>query len=344
VTARAILATWIALVALLVSATPATAVPGGSGGGGPPLIPGARQVHIRNASGGLGVFTSIPGGSAFRNYGGGPAAECSGIAEGDDPNSLGIIEEQYAIRSTKFIFIEGVFEYRNIPPYFDLVGLTGPSLTDTVRTFSVYCADTFYGGNFRGFVQIPATDPMLDPRPQLTNLYNGLQLEPLAVYENKVVGEWGGLVVRNPAWLAINGSAWRTQGSNAVYYRGWELYLITRPVELDFLVEFVPDPDRPSPPFSGVIACVAAGDEYPVGETIEFPQRPNDLADFAEPGSNRSCEWTPPGPGEVTVTARQTFAVTFWASGSVETQPNYVWASEPVTFRVGELVAVNVNE
>ena len=106
-TARAILATWIALVALLVSATPATAVPGGSGGGGPPLIPGARQVHIRNASGGLGVFTSIPGGSAFRNYGGGPAAECSGIAEGDDPNSLGIIEEQYAIRSTKFIFIEG---------------------------------------------------------------------------------------------------------------------------------------------------------------------------------------------------------------------------------------------
>ena len=50
------------------------------------------------------------------------------------------------------------------------------------------------------------------------------------------------------------------------------------------------------------------------------------------------------GPGEVTITARQTFAVTFWASGAVEPQPDYVWTSEPVTFQVGELVAVNVNE
>jgi hypothetical protein len=36
--------------------------------------------------------------------------------------------------------------------------------------------------------------------------------------------------------------------------------------------------------------------------------------------------------------------VTFWASGSVEAEPEYVWSSDPVTFRVGELVAVNVNE
>ena len=245
-TVRAILATWIALVATLASAGVAVAVPGGSGGDGPPLIPGARQVHIRNASGGLGVFTSIPNGSAFRSHGGGAAAECSAIVLGDDPNTLGLIEEQFLARSTKWIFIEGVFDYDVLPPYLDLVGVSGPSLADTVRTFSVYCAETSYDGNFQGLIQVPATDPMLDPRPQLTNLYNGLQLEPLAVYENKVVGEWGGLVVRNPAWLAINGSAWRTQRSNAVYYRGWELYLITRPVELDFLVEFVPDPRRRS--------------------------------------------------------------------------------------------------
>ncbi|WP_420451781.1 hypothetical protein [Ilumatobacter sp.] len=314
-------------------------------GGGPPLIPGARQVHIRNSSGGLGVYTSIPSGSTFRTHGGGAAAECTGVAAGDDPDTLDIVEDQRPIRSTKWIFIEGVAVVIPIPVDLDVYDpSSGPSLDDTVRTFSVYCADTFFSSNFKGFIDVAATDPMLDPRTQLTDLYNGLELEALAVYENKVVGEWGGLVVRNPAWLAINGSAWRTQTSNAQYYRGWELYLITQPVGLDFTVDFVPDPDRPSPPFSGVVPCISTDDDFPVGETIEFPQRPSDLADFAEPGSNRACEWTPPGPGEVTITARQTFAVTFWASGSVEPQPDYVWTSEPVTFRVGELVAVNVNE
>ncbi len=46
----------------------------------------------------------------------------------------------------------------------------------------------------------------------------------------------------------------------------------------------------------------------------------------------------------MTITARQTFAVSFWASGAVEPQPDYVWESPPVSFRVGELVAVNVND
>ena len=71
--------------------------------------------------------------------------------------------------------------------------------------------------------------------------------------------------------------------------------------------------------------------------------RPGPYAE-SQPLAIEDFELAPPGPGEVTVTARQTFAVTFWASGSVETQPDYLWASEPVTFRVGELVAVNVNE
>lgn len=344
-TKRVVRGIGIALVAALAVPAGTHAVPGGSGGDGPPLIPGARQVHIRNASGGLGVYTSIPSSSTFRTYGGGAAAECEGFAEGDDPETLDVVEEQRPIRSTKWIFIEGVVV--EIPLPVDLESFEPESATpleERVRTFSVYCADTFFAANFLGFVDVSATDPMLDPRTQLTDLYNGLQLEPLAVYENKVVGEWGGLVVRNPAWLAINGSAWRTQRSNPQYYRGWELYLVTQPVGLDFAIDFVPDPDRPSEPFSGVVPCVKTDDEFAASALVEFPQRPSDLADFAEPGSNRACEWTPPGPGEVTITARQTFAVTFWASGAVESQADYVWTSEPATFRVGELVAVNVNE
>lgn len=340
---RVAVAALVACVALVATSTVAFAGPD-DGGGGPPLIPGSRQVHIRNSSGGMGVFTSIPGGSAFRSHGGGAAAECEGVGEGDDPETIDVVEDQQPIRSTRWIFIEGIVVEVPLPIDFDAYEPEGPSLAETTRTFSVYCADTFYSANFKGFIEVAATDPMLDPRTQLTNLYNGLQLEDLVVYENKVVGEWGGLVVRSPAWLAINGSAWRTQRSNPQYYRGWTLYLITVPTALDFEVVFVPDPDRPSTPFSGLIPCVGVEDDFPRVENTEFPSRPNALADFAEPGSNQDCEWTPPGPGEVTITARQTFAVSLWASGAVEPQPDYVWESPPVSFRVGELVAVNVND
>lgn len=337
----------VSIAAAFAFAAPASvnAVPGGSGGDGPPLIPGARQVHIRNGSGGLGVHTSIPSGSTFYKHGGGPAAECEGVAEGDDPDTLDVVEETRPIRSTKWIFLEGIVV--EIPLPVDLEAFDpdkAPTLGETTRTFSVYCSDTFYSGNFRGFIDVAGTDPMLDPRPQLTDLYNDLQLDPLVVYENAVVDRWGGLVVRNPAWLAIDGAAWRTQRSNVVQWRGWELSLIARPTELEFLIDFVPDPERPTEAFSGVVSCVGPDDGFAVSEIVEFPQRPSDLADFAEPGSNRDCEWTPPGPGAVTITARQTFAVAFWASGAVEAQPDYVWSSEPTTFRVGELVAVNVNE
>ena len=254
----------------VIAARPAAAGP--DDGGGPPLIPGSRQVHIRNASGGLGVHTSIPSGSAFRSHGGGSAAECRGVTSGDDPNTLGIVEETHAIRSQRWIFIEGVLVYDRIPEYIDIAGLDSrPRLADARRTFSVYCADTSFASNQRGFIQVAATDPMLDPRPRLTNLYNGLQLENLVVYENAVVDRWGGLVVRNPAWLAINGSSWSTQRSNVEYWRGWELYLIAQPVALEFLVDFDPDPDRPSAPFSGVVECVARGDTPPAAARSDRP-------------------------------------------------------------------------
>lgn len=335
------------VIALVMTGAPAVvhAVPGGSGGSGPPLIPGARQVQIRNGSGGLGVYTSIPGGSLFARHGGGPGAECDGVAAGDDPDTLDVLEDQRPIGSTKWIFIEGAFLPVELPV--DLTSFdprAGTPLDQVVRWFSVYSADTYFTQNALGLVGVSATDPMIDPRTQLTNLYNGLQLEVLSVYENPVVDRWGGLVVRNPAWLAVNGSAWRTQRSNVVSWRGWQLSLVAQPTELEFELEFIPDADRPSEPFSGVVGCVSSSDGYPVSNLVEFPQRPSDLADFAEPGSNRACEWTPPGPGEVTVTARQRCTVTLWASGSVEAEPDYVWSSDPVTFRVGELVAVNVNE
>ena len=91
----------LACIAVVATHAP-VALAGPDDGGGPPLIPGSRQVHIRNGSGGLGVHTSIPGGSAFLTYGGGAAAECTGVAEGDDPDTLDVVEDFRPIRATKW--------------------------------------------------------------------------------------------------------------------------------------------------------------------------------------------------------------------------------------------------
>ena len=141
--------------AAVMASLPAYAVPGGSGGSGPPLIPGSRQVHIRNGSGGMGVHTSIPGGSVFLSHGGGASAECEGIAAGDDPDTLDVVEEVRPVRSTKWIFIEGASVEIPLPVNLEAFDPDGAaSLEDRTRTFSVHCADTFYASNFLGFVDV----------------------------------------------------------------------------------------------------------------------------------------------------------------------------------------------
>ncbi|MEP7114663.1 MAG: hypothetical protein ABI862_15460 [Ilumatobacteraceae bacterium] len=334
--------------AILTMATPSTvlAFPG-LPPASVPLIPGARQVHVRDPDGGLSTFTSIPGGSVFATEGGGPAAECDGVAEGDDLATLDVIESVHPIRSTRWIFLE-----IPIPPGGILtspsdlsvdVPVAGAPLAVKMRTFFEYCSDTSNSFNYLKAVVVPPSDPFLDPHPRLTNLYNSLQLAPLSLFENPVVGQWGGLVVRSPAWLGINPSGWVTQRSNIEVWRGWQLALFARPKALDFDVDFTPDPGRPSPAFHGVVACLGDGVVAARSGGGSMPAKPVDLAEFAEPGV-RACQWTPPGPGTVTITARETFEITFWASGAVEAQPDYLWSSTPETFRVGELVAVNVNE
>ena len=73
-----------------------------------------------------------------------------------------------------------------------------------------------------------------------------------------------------------------------------------------------------------------------------FPALPL-LPEQAEPGVNGACTWTSPGPGTVTIQARNTNTVTLWVSGYTEPMPDYTWLGPPATFRVGELSAVNTN-
>ncbi|HQZ35114.1 MAG TPA: hypothetical protein PK020_11855 [Ilumatobacteraceae bacterium] len=243
--------------------------------------------------------------------------------------------------STKWVFREVPSSFSPEPSLTDNVmhGDNKGPLDTAMRYFAVYCDSRYH--LVRASIPVPVSDPMLNPRPAATDLYNHLQLERPTVYTNPVVDIWGGVVTRYPVWLAIQPSAWRPQKSQPAHFLGWTLLLLTEPTTLEFEVKFVPNPDKPSPAFSGVVSCVA-DPTTATPDTVAFPAVPT-MPDQTEPGVNGACMWTPPGPGTVTIQARITYAVTFWANGYTETLADYVWTSPPATYRSGELSAVNTN-
>lgn len=303
----------------------------------PVLVPGARVVDVRNSTGGLSRYTSIPTTSVFSTHGG-RNAWCTFTATGTGVTSAGqpyVAGQQ--VRSQRWIFIEGLPEVIGEPGEYDGGSNRGP-LADAVRWFTVFCDSVYHA---LAVIAVTSRDPMLDPRTQVANLYNNLQLERPVVFRNPVVDRWGGLITRYPAWLAVGPSAWRNQQSNGAVWRGWTMYLLARPVSLDFAVVFTPDRARPSPAFSGTVQCVSAG-STPAAGRWSLPAMPA-LPAQSEPGVNGRCMWTPPGPGSVSVQARITYRVTFWANGYNEALRDYVWTSAPAVYRTGELAAVNTN-
>jgi hypothetical protein len=306
------------------------------GPGGPPvLVPGARVVDLRNSSGGLSRYTSIPSGSVFRSQGGtGQACSFSSVYGGIASNGVEYLPGQ-VVQSERWLFIEGDLVSFGEPNVTDSSANLGP-LDQAVRTFGVFCDSE---ANFLYMISVPASDQMLNPRWALTNMRNELQLERPVVFRNPVVDRWGGLITRYSAWLAIEPSAWRAQRSSVTFWRGWTMYLLARPSGLDFVVRFTPDPAHPSKAFSGTIGCIPTGTTG-TADANSFPALPV-LPAQSRPGVNGLCRWTPPGPGTVTVQARVRYGITFWANGYTEVQPDYVWTSAVTTFSVGELSAVN---
>jgi hypothetical protein len=294
-----------------------------------PVVPGSRSVDIRNTDGSISRYTTIPTTSVFTTYGG-RNAPCT--------YSVG----RRVVQSHRWIFVEG------LPPVVGEPNPTDPSvnrgpLANAVRWFTVFCDSLDHAV---GLIAVPSRDPMLDPRTRVTSLLNALRLVRPVVYRNPVVDRWGGLITRYQAWLAIQPAAWKAQRSNVATWRGWTMYLLTRPASLEFQVDFTPSPTRPSPAFHGIVACVPANtvssNSGPVGSGTALPAMPV-LPSQSAPGVNGLCRWTPPGPGSVTIQARVVFHVTFWANGYTETLADYVWTSAPSTFRTGELAAVNTN-
>ena len=324
------------LVALLPGA--AHAVGTGVPVAPPPLVvAGGRVVDVRDTNGGISRFTTIPSTSAFRTYAG-RNAKCEFASPFGGIASNGAVYAPYQlVRSSKWIFLEGLPAAIGEPNPTDPHVVKG-SLATAVRHFTVFC-DSLANGI--AIIDVSARDPMLDPRTQLTNLFNGLRLTRPVVFRNPVVDRWGGLITRYQAWLAITPSAWRGRRSNAATWRGWTMYLLTTPAALEFQVDFTPDPTRASRPFHGVVGCIALGAPAN-GGSASVPAMPT-LPIQSAPGVNGPCRWTPPGPGSVTIQARVIYHVTFWANGYTEVLADYVWTSAPTTFRTGELAAVNTN-
>ena len=334
-------------VALLVSLTPSIARAGGVGDPDPPppvFASGVRSVETRNSTGGLTRQSKIPGESSFATYGGTRSSTCqfTATAPGTTADKTDYVAGQVVI-STKWVFREVPSSFSPEPSPGDntMHGDNNGPLADAVRYFAVYCDSRFH--LVRASIPVPVSDPMLNPRPAATDLYNNLQLERPVVFDNPVVDIWGGLVTRYPVWLAIQPTAWRPQKSQPAHFLGWTLLLLTEPKTLEFEINFEPNPDKPSPAFSGVIACITdPATATATADLTAFPAMPT-MPDQTEPGVNGNCMWTPPGPGTITIQARITYTVTLWANGYTEPRADYIWTSTPTTYRSGELSAVNTN-
>ncbi|MBI5088589.1 MAG: hypothetical protein HZB15_06950, partial [Actinobacteria bacterium] len=145
-----------------------------------------------------------------------------------------------------------------------------------------------------------------------------------------------GLVTRYPTWLAITPDSWHPDTSNIESYRGSTIWLEATPHQLDFTIDFTPNPNKPSPAQHLTTTCIPTITPDP----DPLPAMPT-LPDQTEPGLNAPCMWTPPGPGTVTITAHTTYTIVFRADGYTEPDDDYTRTSQPTTYTTGELNAVN---
>lgn len=320
----------------------------------PPTVPGTRRVNTRDGDGNLSTWFEIPGSSLFAGHGGG-GEPCSYRYAIDDDND-GLSDRFGTARSMNWVFEQtDSWGDADVQAFSDAVNLSFDAgwepVADGFRRFRVGCVGNYWGVPNQGWytdwlsypdVDVLVTDSFFWQRPLLDSLRAGLSLERPSLMEPPPVGRWGGVPVRNPVWLSIAAGAWRTQTSPTRVSHGVELAIVAVPQRLEFEVVYVPHSDGVGvgPGESWTVPCVTGFEHVSSGQ---FPPTPFDVDDWSdELGVVGDCLWVPPGRGEVTITARITFDVFDWVSGFTAAQAPYVWESAPVTYRLGELRAVNV--
>lgn len=296
---------------------------------------GRSSVTYYDHLGGLHSTTTIAAGSLLSRGGSDRCQFVAAVAGTTEDGTT--FQPGDLVQSTRWVFSEQVMIASGEAP--------GPAtivtdLTGAVprRLLTVSCDSSQH---FLDTVWVNMTDPFWDPHPTAHELRNHLQVIDPVVFTNPVVHEWGGLVTRFPAWLAIDPAAWQPQRSPVATYRGWTIHLFTQPRTLDFRVVFTPDSAEPALAAEVTVECVT--DRHAAtADAAAFPAMP-ELPEQTAPGVNGPCLWTPPGAGTVSIQPRITYDVTLWVNGYHEPQPRFTWTGPSVTFATGELAAVNTN-
>jgi hypothetical protein len=227
-------------------------------------------------------------------------------------------------------------------------------LDEVNRRFRVGCqppgsGTVLFSAPYGGFVDVGPWDPVFGLQARVAVMRDQLQLAEPVVADFAEAAEWGGLVVRYPAWLAVDAEAWRVQTSPSVSYRGWSLQLVAAPRQLDFSVSFEPNMKASregARPWQGVVGCIGTATERElVAGDDQVPVRPDDpdLEWSEQLGVIDACAWVPPASGQVTIQATIAYDVILLANGSTDVMPTSYYTGPAVTYRTGELIAVNTN-
>ena len=183
-----------------------------------------------------------------------------------------------------------------------------------VLLFDEYCEHEYLVASA---VQVPITDPALDPTPEIDRIAAQLLLPIPAPQLTSVpdLKNWGGLVVNNPALLGVTAASWQPHTTTGTWL-GFQFQIVAVPQLLEFHVDktFVPC-------FKGFIGADPKGPRFPA-EPTGFRDTPLDPPDHPLPP--RDCVWTPREPGTVNITATVTYSITATIAGGAIPRPDFI--------------------
>ncbi|MEM8747243.1 MAG: hypothetical protein AAGF91_11120 [Actinomycetota bacterium] len=211
------------------------------------------------------------------------------------------------------------------------------------------------GSQYPDAIEVSILDPMWEADLILARLERELVFEEPTIVPDAVHERWGGLVVRSPAWLSIPAEDWQVRSTRVIEHRTNTFAMFGYPTLLQFDVDFEPHPDEPGDPgvdirtaYDGTVDCLSSA-TFEAGLASGDGTMParlplSVLDDFsAVVGEIGPCTWVPPMRGTVTISGRTEYAIISLLNGQTFNRQDRFHDFE-VTWQVGELRAVNVND
>lgn len=309
----------------------ASTAPGGGGGD-------SQTVNYYDQSGRLAVALSAPSNSRFSTHGsrGGKRPPCKFPKQVErDPDSTVPPKPEW---------VDGKWQFtQSNPPWDYFIDPDGrwPLEGDDFLRFEVQCV--YEGETYHiEFIQVSIHDPFFWDEATFLQLRAEMKLNPITVRQPDSVGRWGGIIVRNPMALQVDGGAWKAQASKTRYRHGVALAVGARPRTLVFDVTWSPNENaRDGASAQSWTTTCATG--YAKSGAAWFPNVKLPAESQLVGLVDGQCGWVAPDSGQAVVKATITFDVVNVVNGIARPAPDYVWSTE-VTLATGQLRAVNVKD